>query len=654
MFLFRTEPLPQPWESQAPCRFPHRAAIIVNAPETALFPEIKDWSLRSAAESNDPNCAGTPSPFQNGANVIRPEQSASLGEKFREQPRQPIAAAGPDAAQVLRSIGEAAYEWQLDTDQLVWSGNAGEVLGVSDMSALASGRAFAAFTEAAADASRFDAVTRSNQRDDGKGVFYQTQYAFKCGNGEDKLWVEDTGRWFAGADGKPGRAHGVVRVITERYEREATLTQSARYDTLTGEFNRGYLFEMLAATLDEAVRFRESCGFLLVAIDHLEQLNISYGYEVADDVIAQVAKRLRLHMRNGDHIGRFSGNKLGVILKKCSPEEINVAAERFLACIREETFLTAAGSVAVTVSIGGVNAPRHARNAQEMMARAQDALSEVKTRRSGAFAVYRPSVERDTLRRESVRVTDEVIAALNERRVALAFEPVVHTATREPAFYECLMRVQRGDGTFVHAADIIPIAERVGLVRMLDHRVLELVVKELVAAPELRASVNVSAASTTDAGWWDGLGALMRANAGVADRLIIEITETAMIKDIDDTRGFVSRVKDLGCRIAIDDFGAGYTSFRNLRKLGVDIIKIDGAFVRNMATSADDYAFVQTLAGLAQRLNLQAVAEWVVDETTARMLADLGCDFLQGELIGLAGPTHKWRRPDAPAERATA
>jgi diguanylate cyclase (GGDEF)-like protein len=595
--------------------------------------------------------------------VIRPDQSATLGEKalsdktlgekLREQSRQPAAVAGPDAAQVLRSIGEAAYEWHLDTDMLAWSANAGEVLGIADMSALASGRAFAERTEAETGSSRFDAVTRSNQRDDGKGVFYQTQYAFKAAPSDEKTWLEDTGRWFAGADGAPGRAHGVVRVITERYEREANLTQSARYDSLTGEFNRAYLFEVLAATLDEVVRFRDSCAFLIVAVDHLEQLNISYGYEVADDVIAQVAKRLRQHMRNGDHIGRFSGNKLGVILKKCSPEEITVAADRFLSCIRDETFLTAAGAVAVTVSIGGVTAPRHARNAQEIMARAQDALSEVKMRRHGAFVAYRPSVERETLRRDSARVTDEVIAALNDRRVALAFEPVVRTATRETAFYECLMRVARADGTFVHANEIIPIAERVGLVRMLDRRVLELVVKELVAAPELNASVNVSAASTTDAGWWDGLGALMRANAGVAERLIIEITETAMIKDIDDTRGFVTRVKDLGCRIAIDDFGAGYTSFQNLRKLGVDIVKIDGAFVRNMATSADDYAFVQTLVDLARRLNLQAVAEWVPDEQTARSLGELGCDYLQGELIGLAGPGHKWQRPQAPDARAS-
>ena len=116
----------------------------------------------------------------------------------------------------------------------------------------------------------------------------------------------------------------------------------------------------------------------------------------------------------------------------------------------------------------------------------------------------------------------------------------------------------------------------------------------------------------------------------MAERLIVEITETAAIHDIDDTRGFVARVKDLGCRIAIDDFGAGYTSFRNLRKLGVDIVKIDGAFVQNLMRSDDDRAFVRTLIDLAERLGLETVAEWVQDEEVGRAAGRLGLRLSAG------------------------
>jgi EAL domain-containing protein (putative c-di-GMP-specific phosphodiesterase class I) len=253
-----------------------------------------------------------------------------------------------------------------------------------------------------------------------------------------------------------------------------------------------------------------------------------------------------------------------------------------------------------------------------------------------------PNVERDRLRQENVLATEKIVTALKERQILLAYEPVVGTRDRQVAFHECLMRIRRADGTLVPASEIIPVAERLGLVRLLDARVLELVIAELAAAPGVDASFNVSAASTTDPDWWARLDALLREHSGVAARLIVEITESAAIHDIDDTLGFVTRVKDLGCRIAIDDFGAGYTSFRNLRKLGVDIIKIDGAFVQNLTRSDDDRAFVRTLIELAQRLGIKTVAEWVQDEQGAAMLGSWGCDYLQGALVGHAQTARPW------------
>jgi EAL domain-containing protein (putative c-di-GMP-specific phosphodiesterase class I) len=198
------------------------------------------------------------------------------------------------------------------------------------------------------------------------------------------------------------------------------------------------------------------------------------------------------------------------------------------------------------------------------------------------------------------------------------------------------MRAMRADGTVVPAGEMVPVAERLGLVRMLDHRMLELVVAELVANPDLRASVNVSAAATLEGDWAVNLAALVRGTENVAERLIVEITEPAAIDDLETVRTFVSRVKDLGCCVAMDDFGAGHTSFRNLRNLGVDIAKIDGAFVQNITKSDEDRAYVQMLIDLSRRLGLQTVAEWVQDEATARLLTEWGCDYLQGALFGTA------------------
>lgn len=353
-------------------------------------------------------------------------------------------------------------------------------------------------------------------------------------------------------------------------------------------------------------------------------------------------------------LGRFSGNKFGIILRNCTVEEMNLAAERLLACVRDDIVHAEAGQVAMTLTVAGLALPRHARDVQEAVSRAQETLDTAKARRPGSFLAYRPSVERETLRRENLRATDEIVAALNDRRILLAFEPVVDAATRAPVFYEALMRIRRADGSLELAAAVIPIAERLGLVRLLDNRVLELAVAELVAHPSLRLSLNVSPASTVHADWWNYLAAQLRANPGVGERLTVEITEMAEIHDVEETRGFVNRIKDLGCRIAIDDFGSGFTSFRNLRRLGVDIVKIDGAFVENLTRSEDDRAFVRTMLDLNRSLGLTSVAEWVQSEEAAVMLRSWGCDLLQGELVGMASVERPWAATPTALPRAAA
>jgi diguanylate cyclase (GGDEF)-like protein len=569
----------------------------------------------------------------------KPAEPANV---FADPPRASSAAAGGvhDPSAILASVGVVAYVWDVATDVLSWGNNAADVLRVRDRQEIASGRAYAKLLEPGTTLSRFDVVMKSTQRDEGGGVAYQVQYALRSGEGA--LWIEDTGRWFADGKGTPARAHGVVRVINERHAQEERLSYLSRFDELTGEMNRWHLTQVLERTLGETIRQRGTCGFMLLAIDNLALLNDAYGFDVADEVIGSVAKRLRTKMRSGDQLGRFSGNKFGLILNDCTPEDMDKAAERLLAGVRDDVVRTSAGPVAVTVTIGGVTAPRHARTVAEILSRSFEALNAGKARRRGSYQLYRPSVEREALRRENIRSADEIVSALNERRILLAFEPVVEAASRKRAFYECLMRIRRDDGSLIMATEAIPIAERVGLVRLIDHRVLELLVSEMVAVPTLHASLNVSPASTSDPDWWSALVALLRASEGVAKRLTVEITEMAAIQDIDDTRGFVTRVKDLGCRIAIDDFGAGFTSFRNLRKLGVDVLKIDGAYVRNLMRSEDDRAFVQTLIDLAQRLGLKTVAEWVQDEAAARMLQEWGCDYLQGGLVGLATIERPW------------
>lgn len=550
----------------------------------------------------------------------------------------------PQASDILAALGQAVFAWDIASDVIVWGEQLSAVFPGIPAERLATGAEFAKLIEPA-QTLRTAALAQTFPVHGADGTPYRVEYGVRMSAADPVVWIEETGRWFAGPDGRPTRAIGAVRINNERHARDEELAKLARLDPLTGELNRSHLIAALAEAIEETTRFRSTAAFMLVGIDHLARVNDAFGFDVADAVILDVAKRIRARLRGGDVLGRFSGNKFGLILKNCTVDDMNVAAERFLAGIRDDVVPTKSGPVSVTASIGAVSLPRYARNTDEAVNRAHETLDAAKQRRVGSFAAWRPDAARDAQRRVNIRVTDEIVTALNERRIKLAYEPVVSAVSRERAFHECLVRMDQGDGQVLLAPDIVPVAERLGLIRLVDHRVLELVVAELAAAPDICLSLNISPDTTMDPDWWAGIESLMQAHPGVAGRLIVEITETVAIQDLDDVRAFVGRLKHLGSRIAIDDFGAGYTSFRNLRKLGVDIVKIDGAFVQNITHSADDRAFVQTLIDLARRLDIKTVAEWVQDDEAANMLRDWGCDYIQGRLIGLASADRPWGAP---------
>jgi len=556
-----------------------------------------------------------------------------------------VTALSPQTSTILASLGQAAFEWDIASDAIGWSDHLAAVFPDIPLEALASGAGFAGLIEPEGSI-RTEALGHSPAVHGGDGAPYRIEYGVRASTSAPVIWIEETGCWFAGPDGKPARVQGIVRINNERHARDEELLKLSRHDPLTGELNRTHLIASLAEAIEETRRFRSACAFMLIGIDHLARVNDAFGFDVADAVISEIARRIRVRLRGGDVLGRFSGNKFGVILKNCTVDDMNIAADRFLVCVRDEVVPTRSGPVSVTASVGGVAVPRYARSTDEALNRAHETLDSAKRRRAGSFLAWKPNVEREAQRRVNIRVTDEIVTALNERRIVMAYEPVVAANTRTKAFYECLVRMEQDDGRVLLAPDIVPVAERLGLIRLVDHRVLELVVAELAVSADVELSLNISPDTTMDPDWWASIESLMRAHPGVAERLIVEITETVAIQDIDDLRGFVTRLKNFGSRIAIDDFGAGYTSFRNLRKLGVDIVKIDGAFVQNIARSADDRAFVQTLIDLARRLDIKTVAEWVQDETSAVMLRDWGCDYIQGRLIGLATADRPWASSD--------
>jgi diguanylate cyclase (GGDEF)-like protein len=548
----------------------------------------------------------------------------------------PVEGDALDLVGILSAVQETAYLWDMPTDQIAWEHNGAEVLGVGSLDAIATGEAFQLLIAPEHGTRRLAAILESKAEPTATGTPYRIQYRFLPGGrrSDVSLWLEDHGRWWPGPEGKPVRARGVIRVINDRYQEEQLLLYRSDHDELTGQLNRIRLTEAIETTVRRVTQTRQPCAFLMVAVNNLALMNETFGFDTGDEVISAVARTIKTRLRGGDTLGRYSSNKFGVILNDCGPGAMRTAAERFLKAVRDTTISTAACPLSATISIGGVLIPDQAATVQQALSHALQALDKAKRTRFDNFTCFEPTPNHDSVRRRNIRVADEVAAALDENRMHLALQPIVSITTGETKHHECLLRIEQADGTLSSAGEFIAVAEQLGLSRLIDRRTLELAVDLLKRKPHLSLALNVSGLTANNPDWLVALHKLTGGNRALTSRLVIEITETAAISDLDQTIAFVDTLKELGCKVAIDDFGAGYTSFKNLKLLAVDIVKIDGTFIKNLATDPNDMVFIRALRDLASTFGIETVAEWVQDERTVELLREAGITYMQGYHCG--------------------
>jgi diguanylate cyclase (GGDEF)-like protein len=529
-----------------------------------------------------------------------------------------------DPKDVLSSIGEVVYTWDMGSDELRWGPNAGEVLGVGP-DTLSKGIAFARLVEPGAGRSRYDAILDASGADLGDGVPYRTRFAILLG--ERKMWAEDTGRWFAGIDGNPVRARGVLRL-----ERAVTDADLASPDYTICD--RSALVQRLDELMADHMPANRSIAVLTAALDDLTSINDDFGHEATDEILMVVQERLRSVMRTRDRMMRYSSNRFAIILTGCPMGQIDTAAKRFIRAVSRSAIQTSRGVALARIRIGAALAPDITRQSGALLLASEAAL--VEARSGGLDSVVIARAAPGLIAGEARGLDHDALGALNERRIKLARQPIVRAGDRSLAFHEGLVRIERPEGGYFAPGDLLPMLERRGLVRLFDHRVLELSVAGLVQEPEARLSINVSPLSLTDPVWLDAFKLLTRTYSGVAERMVVEVTETATISQAEESLRAIRAIKECGAKVAIDDFGAGHTSLRHLRQYPIDILKLDGAFTQNLARSTDDRFFVRTLLDLAQHLEVETVAEWVDNEAAARMLAEWGVTYLQGHLTGAA------------------
>ena len=459
-------------------------------------------------------------------------------------------------------------------------------------------------------------------------------YCFKCADG-NYIDVKETAKLVCNADGSKF-IYGRIKKVTDqdiRYEK----------DNITGLYSRKWFIDRL----EELIGGNDTnCGHVLaIGIDRLAMYNEAFNADMADEVIGDVAKRLNIILGECGIIARVAGDIFCVALKDKYVEQVSSVVSQLFASFRNLPIETSEGNIFVTISIGGSSyrvGDGGCVSAKNLVVRAELALQDAKNGGRGRYMEYEFSNEQKQEYRKWLRTSDELLNALGGNRIVLAFQPVMSVASNSVSFYECLVRMVNPEGEFVSAGNFMPIIEHMGTARMVDLIIVKMAMDELKVFPELSLSINVSAWTLEDPSWIRYVISELIDFPEIAERIIIEITETVAFKDMKTAKTLVDTLHGLGARVALDDFGSGHTSFKQIKELGVDIVKIDKSFVKNIGNTSDDRIFVQTLQKLADTCHVETVGEGAETISEADMLKKDGVTYIQGYVHGFPSVERLW------------
>lgn len=378
---------------------------------------------------------------------------------------------------------------------------------------------------------------------------------------------------------------------------------------------------------------------LVVSIDNLPMMVSGYGFATVEPFIRTLSSAIQQHLPEGAELVRVQRDQFACVLGAEWVGKHNDVCLELEGLIRKLSSSSEAGALycvprAIAVAFGDVPA-----TALEIFSRAISMLTDGT---HDVVSEIEASADVGALSRQHLETANMLTAAMEENRFRLAFQPIIDSKTGKVAHYEALLRLYSRDGKISSAGTLIPIAERMGLVHLLDELTLEMVVREVRADPHVMMAFNVSNHTTRSLGWMRKLKQYLSETPDIATRMICEITETAAHRDLNQVAHFCSEVQGLGVWVALDDFGSGYTSFRQLKELSVDIVKIDGSFIKDLTDNVDNRFFVKTLLDFTQGFGLKSVAEFVENGETAKMLMELGVDYLQGYYFGKPENIRRW------------
>ena len=440
-------------------------------------------------------------------------------------------------------------------------------------------------------------------------------------------------------EGRMVGVFAIYRDITESRRISGELAFHSTHDLLTGLMNRHEFERRARELLQRAPRSSRDHALLYMDIDQFKVINDNLGHEAGDRLLLDLSEVIRRALRDADELARMGGDEFGALLIGCPLGEANTIAQRVLSAVHSFRFHWEDKSLPVGISIGVVGIGREMENLAALLSAADTACYTAKERGRGRVQVYRPDdLDMQRMRGElswATRIND----ALEHDRFALFYQKIVPVAAAKNAKkrerYEVLLRMIGADGQHILPSLFIPAAERYGLMPAVDRRVVTRVFRQMAALNNLedQVSVNLSGASLSDENFADFIREQLSHYQLAPERVCFEITETTAIANLSRGLSFIRELRELGCSIALDDFGTGMSSFNYLKTLSVDYLKIDGAFIRDIAHNPLDCAMTEAINKVGQVKGIQTIAECVESGEALAKLSELGVNFAQGFYI---------------------
>jgi len=449
---------------------------------------------------------------------------------------------------------------------------------------------------------------------------------------------------FVGADGRFAGFRGIGRNITEARELASRLTYQAHHDDLTGLANRRALERRIAELL-AAPGEGSGNALLFLDMDQIKLINDTCGHAAGDALLGRVARRLREALRGAETVARVGGDEFAVLLRDCDPERAMAIAQKIRESIQKRPFVWQGQHFRVTASIGAAMLGSDMQGAAEVMRAADSACYAAKEGGRNRAKLYSLDDSTLNIRRGEMHWVARLHRALAEKRFELYLQPIAPATGTGGDFrhYEALLRMNGADGHCFSPGAFMPAAERYNLASQIDSWVLDEALGWLDRSPlfldHLQVlSVNLSGQSLGEPAFLGHVRERVRRFPLAARKLCFEITETAAISNLEPVQEFMASVRAHGCRFALDDFGAGLSSFAYLRTLDVDYLKIDGMFIRDLEDDPINVAMVRSINEVGHVMGKQTIAEYVETDAVRDRLAGLGVDLVQGYGIGKPVP----------------